>query len=120
MQVVELDEAAWVNGRGYRKQQLVSEEELAAPGSWVQVVVMDAGETIPDHYHKRSREFYRVLAGECRLIVNGETHRLQPGDMLLMEPGDVHRVINEGDEPFTLLVVKANAAPDDTFWLADE
>lgn len=120
MRIVEVDEAAWLNGRGYRKQRLVSQEELAAPGSWVQIVVMEAGETIPAHYHKRTREFYRVLAGECRLIVNGKTHRLQPGDMLLMEPGDVHRVLNEGDEPFVLLVVKANATADDTFWPGDE
>ncbi len=44
------------------------------------------------------------------------THTLAPGDMMLMEPGDVHALTNSGDEPFELLVFKTNAADGDTYW----
>ncbi|MCB8984182.1 MAG: cupin domain-containing protein [Ardenticatenaceae bacterium] len=113
---LELDEAGWVNGRGYRKQVVADTAVLAAPGVFVQVVEMAPGESIPNHSHQTSREFYAVQGGRCRLVVNGESRRLEPGDMLLMEPGDVHSLHNDGDELFRLLVFKTNAATEDTFW----
>lgn len=117
---IELDETGWVNGRGYRKQVVADTAVLASPGAFVQVVEMAPGETIPDHSHQTSREFYVVLNGRCRLIVNGQSYRLEAGDMLLLEPGDVHRLQNNGDEPFRLLVFKTSATGEDTFWADEE
>lgn len=113
---IKVNEAAWENGRGYRKNRLVDEALLACPGTLVQVVVMAPGEMIPDHVHQTSIEFYYVVSGKCRLVVNGESDRLQRGDMFLTQPGDVHRLYNENDEPFTLLVFKTNATSQDTYW----
>jgi quercetin dioxygenase-like cupin family protein len=80
------------------------------------MVVMAPHTTIEDHYHKTSREFYYVLQGTCLLTINHETLRLSVGDMLLTEPDDVHKLINDGDEEFKLLVFKTNATSDDTYW----
>lgn len=120
MLIIRVDEAGWVNGRGYRKQVVADTAVLAAPGAFVQVVEMAPGETIPDHSHQTSREVYAVLNGRCHLIVNGESHHLEPGDMLLMEPGDIHRLHNDGGEPFRLLVFKTSATDEDTFWADQE
>ena len=120
MLIIQLNEAGWVNGRGYRKQVAADTAVLAATCAFVQVVEMAPGETIPDHSHQTSREFYVVLNGRCHLIVNGESHHLEPGDMLLMEPGDIHRLHNDGDELFRLLVFKTNATGEDTFWANEE
>jgi quercetin dioxygenase-like cupin family protein len=109
----------WQSARGYRKQPLVAAEALAAMGTLVQVVEMAPGDTIPDHVHDSAREFYCVLSGRCLLTVGGDTWRLEPGGMLLMEPGDVHRLYNDGAELFRLLVFKTNAAPGDTHWIDD-
>ncbi|WP_420645086.1 cupin domain-containing protein [Candidatus Leptofilum sp.] len=113
---IELDETAWVNGRNYRKNRLADETTLSCSGALVQMVKMAPGSTIPNHVHQTSIEFYYVVSGECRLVINEENHRLQQGDMFLTRPGDIHRLYNESNEPFTLLVFKTNAAPDDTFW----
>lgn len=120
MIVIRADETGWVNGRGYRKQVVADTAVLACPGAFVQVVVIEPGETIPDHTHQTSREFYVALNGRCHLIVNGASHHLKPGDMLLLEPGDVHRLHNDGDEPFRLLVFKTSATGEDTFWADEE
>ncbi len=120
MLIIRLDEAGWVNGRGYRKQVVADTAVLAAPGAFVQVVEVAPGETIPDHSHQTSREVYAVLNGRCCLVVNGESHHLEPGDMLLMEPGDIHRLHNDGGEPFRLLVFKTSATDEDTFWADQE
>ena len=108
----------WVNGRGYRKNRLVDEMALACSGTLVQMVVMAPGDTIPDHVHHTSTEFYYVVGGQCRLVINEENHTLGIGDMFLTQPGDVHRLYNETDEPFTLLVFKTNSSSQDTFWVS--
>jgi quercetin dioxygenase-like cupin family protein len=110
-----LEPESWQDGRGYRKARLAAAEDLRQPGALVQLVTMAPGERIPPHVHAASVEVYAVLRGACRLVVNGEAHDLQTGDLLLMEPGDVHELIN-GEAPFELLVFKTNAATGDTAW----
>lgn len=117
MKKIAVSEAAWIKNRSYRKQPLATAADLAAPGTLVQVVELGAGQTISDHVHQNTREFYHVLTGSCLLTVNGEQIRLSPGDMLLVEPGDRHRLFNNGQSPFELLVFKTNAAAVDTNWL---
>ena len=109
----------WVEAPGYKKQLLLSEKELQCEGTRVQMVVMPPHSIIQDHYHQTSREFYYVMQGECLLTINDETLRLTAGDMLLTEPDDIHRLVNDGDEEFKLLVFKTNATEQDTYW-ADE
>lgn len=116
MKKLSLAEKQWVAGRGYRKQRLLGPADLVTPGALVQQVVIAPGEQIPDHLHHQAREFYYVLAGTCRLVVNDTQLRLQEGDMLLMEPGDVHRLYNDGPQPFRLLVFKTGATDHDTEW----
>jgi quercetin dioxygenase-like cupin family protein len=41
---------------------------------------------------------------------------MRPGDVLLMEPGDVHALTNRGEEGFELLVFKTNASGADIQW----
>lgn len=117
---IEPDDARWVDVRGYRKTRLADAATLACAGALAQLVVIEPHQMIPDHVHQTSVEFYVVMAGACRLVINAETHLLAAGDMFLTQPGDVHRLYNDGDEPFRLLVFKTNASPHDTFWLEDK
>jgi len=116
MKKINITAENWVDAPGYKKQLLLSEQELQCDGTQVQMVVMAPHTTIEDHYHKTSREFYYVLQGECLLTINNETLRLSAGDMLLTEPDDVHKLINNGNKEFKLLVFKTNATSDDTYW----
>lgn len=115
MRFIHVEADGWEEGRGYRKQRLLSAAALRSPGALVQIVTMAPRERIPPHVHQTSVEVYYVLRGECELEVNGERHPLRAGDLLLMEPGDVHALAN-GKEPFELLVFKTNAEAGDTEW----
>lgn len=119
MKIIQLRDREPVRANGYTKHILLDAEDLQNDGARVQIVTIQPGDTIADHYHRTTREFYLVLQGRCRLIVNGETEVLRRDDMLLMEPGDVHRLTNHGSIPFVLLVFKTNAEKD-TFWSASE
>ena len=116
MKVIQIDGDDWQEGRGYRKRRLLSAEELRQAGALLQVVVVPPGSHIPPHSHATSVEVYVVRRGVCELIVNGARHEMRPGDIILMEPGDVHELTNRGAEAFELLVFKTNAAEGDAFW----
>ncbi|MFN2179673.1 MAG: cupin domain-containing protein [Candidatus Promineifilaceae bacterium] len=115
MKIIRLDEREPVEAEGYRKLILLDEEDLHSKGARVQIVTIQPGDTVADHYHERAREFYLVLQGRCELTVNGETSTLRRDDMLLMEPGDVHSLSNHGAIPFVVLVFKTNGE-NDTHW----
>jgi quercetin dioxygenase-like cupin family protein len=117
MKKIKVSAQDWVEAPGYKKQLLLSDKELQCGGTRVQMVVMAPHTTIKDHYHKTSREFYYVVQGACLLTINKQTYRLTPGDMLLTEPGEIHKLINDGDEEFKLLVFKTNTNSKDTYWL---
>ena len=121
MKIIQIDGDDWQAGRGYRKRRLLSAGDLRQPGALLQVVVVPPGSPpsgghIPPHSHATSVEVYVVRRGVCELIVNGARHEMRPGDVLLMEPGDVHELTNRGSEPFELLVFKTNAGESDTAW----
>ena len=116
MKTIRIEGDDWQAGRGYRKRRLLSAEELRQPGALLQVVVVPPGSHIPPHSHRTSVEVYVVTRGNCELIVNGARHEMRPGDIILMEPGDVHALTNHGDEAFELLVFKTNAGEGDTRW----
>lgn len=116
---IELNSAEWVTGPGYRKNRLADEVALACPGTLVQLVEIAPFDKIPDHVHHTSTEFYYVVAGQCRLVVNEVSQILAVGDSFLIKPRDVHRLYNDSAETFQLLVFKTNAAVTDTRWLND-
>lgn len=116
MKMISVNEQAWQLLPGYRKKVLLADEDLHCEGTRVQLVSIDPGDTIHKHYHKSSYEVYYVLQGACQLIVNNEKTLLEVGSILVMDPGDVHRLHNHGTDAFELLVFKTNAGNADTFW----
>lgn len=65
-----------------------------------------AGQAGNGHAHTRVEIFY-ILEGELDHIVNDESHRLMPGMVGIVRPGDrvVHRVVS--DRPVKALVIWA-------------
>ena len=117
MKKIELDKNNWTQAKGYLKNVLLTGDDLRSEGTLVQVVIIPPRSEISDHYHKTSREFYFVLDGESTIEVNDTERVLRRGDMLLTEPGDVHRLRNDNEKEFKLLVFKTKVGKDDTFWV---
>ncbi|MBN1487321.1 MAG: cupin domain-containing protein [Anaerolineae bacterium] len=117
MKFLEVDRANWITGPGYRKHILLTDADLDADGTRVQIVIIKAKDTIGKHYHNVTREFYYVMSGECRLTLNDKQYHLTPGKMLMVEPGDIHSFQNDSTADFELLVFKTNVQKDDTYWL---
>ncbi len=117
MKKIKLDESNWIISQGYSKNILLTGDDLECEGALVQVVVIQPNSELHRHYHKTSREFYYVLDGESTMTVNDTHQVLRTGDMLMMEPRDVHSFRNNTERELRLLVFKTNASKNDIFWL---
>ncbi|MDX2193715.1 MAG: cupin domain-containing protein [Gemmatimonadales bacterium] len=74
------------------------------------------GARSPRHYHRVLEETYYVLEGEARVLHGERMVTLRPGEALLIPPGTVHQLFNEGTAPLEMLVVCAPAwSADDSF-----
>jgi mannose-6-phosphate isomerase-like protein (cupin superfamily) len=52
-------------------------------------------------------EFFYILAGEATLEIDGQTHRLLPGQGLHVPPGAAHQLRNEHAAELRMLVISA-------------
>jgi mannose-6-phosphate isomerase-like protein (cupin superfamily) len=79
-------------------------------------IVIPPGKSSSAHYHKLSEETYYILKGEGAMRVNGEQFTLYPGQACYLEPGDVHRIENQGKEDLEFLAACTPAwVPEDSF-----
>ena len=92
-------------------------------------VVYPTGGEIKRHVHRPlerhlvgTSEVLVVKQGRCLIDIYNEerelvtTREMFPGDVMLMEPGDVHELFNPGEEAFELWVFKTNATDGDVVW----
>ena len=115
MKFVRQQDVPWTEGAGYRKQILLREGALNAPGTLVQIVEIPPHTKVADHHHMRCTEVCHVLAAEGTFEIDGKTIALQAGDTLTCEPGEVHNTSNSKDAPFADLVFKTNVVDSDLF-----
>lgn len=71
-------------------------------------------------YHKIAEEFYFVLAGRGRALLDGCPHDLKPGDFLRLPPGTTHGFITT-DEPLEMLDIHTpGSRPDHDVYFVGE
>lgn len=85
-------------------------------GPWNSAVPLPVGyanEGIADrHYHQQMYEIYLVAKGNSTALVNGKAITLAAGDVLVVEPGEVH-TFTESSADYFHFVVQAPFAPGD-------
>jgi mannose-6-phosphate isomerase-like protein (cupin superfamily) len=77
---------------------------VRTPGLHIIEERMPSGAAETPHHHVHARQFFYVLAGELTLIVEQQSHILQPHEGLEIAPGEVHQAINRGAAPVRFLV----------------
>ncbi|HNR33409.1 MAG TPA: cupin domain-containing protein [Candidatus Hydrogenedentes bacterium] len=74
---------------GFRQRLLKKDD--GAPASITRLRTDDA----TPHWHKRTDEYYYVLSGSGKLVIDGEEVPIKAGDCVWIKPGHVHHA--EGD-----------------------
>ena len=87
---------------------------VRGPRTDVGYVVLPPGQDFPNHYHETIEESFYTIAGSVTLWIDGsERVDLKAGDFFRCDPFEMHYFVNEGDEPWRALFVKAPFAPKD-------
>ena len=71
------------------------------------VVQFMGGQDFKAHYHNVMEENFYILEGEVDIIVNGVLNHLHPGEMIHIEPTEIHYVRNSYDKPVKMVAVLA-------------
>jgi mannose-6-phosphate isomerase-like protein (cupin superfamily) len=98
--------------------------ELAAPGNAplaghsLAEIRHPVGTASREHYHRVAEEVYYVLEGRGEVRVDGRTRAIGPGDVVVISPGQCHKVAQQGDGDLVLLVTCVPAySPAEVVWV---
>ena len=58
------------------------------------VVQLQPGQDFKAHYHNIMEEDFFILEGEINIVVDGTVHHLKQGDLIHIEPLEVHYCFN--------------------------
>lgn len=73
------------------------------------VIAHPAGTCSAAHHHTVADEVYLVQTGHGRVRVDDTTQRVGPGDMIIIRPGQTHKVWSDGPDDLVLIVSCAPA-----------
>jgi quercetin dioxygenase-like cupin family protein len=88
---------------------------LAGPGDGsptsVFFEVWEPGGAQPDNSHPESTEIFVILSGSGRAYSDEHTAELRAGDVLVLHPGSVHRIVNtsQTERLYAMTVMAADA-----------
>ena len=103
---------------GCRVRWLVGTSDNA-PNFAMREFELEPGGHTPRHFHPYEHEIY-VLQGEGAILDGDKERPLRPGDVVLVNPDDVHQFRNTGSTPFKMLCLIPNSAADKTVTVVPE
>ncbi|GHV94367.1 polyketide synthase [Spirochaetia bacterium] len=68
---------------------------MRGPRSNFAIVQFMPGQDFSAHYHKVMEENFYILEGILTIVVDGAIHTLKAGQLIHIEPNEVHYVINK-------------------------
>ena len=61
------------------------------------------GQDFDAHYHNIMEENFYILEGKIDIIVDGKVNTLNAGDMIHIEPSEIHYCVNNYDTPVKMV-----------------
>ena len=71
------------------------------------IVQLQPGNVVSPHVHRVMQESFFILEGCVTMEVEGRVVRLEKGDYIHLEPGEAHKIYNEGNEVLRMVVTAA-------------
>jgi len=76
---------------------------MKGPRSNFALVRFNPGEDFPAHYHNIMEENFYILEGQVDVHVDDQVHHLYPGQLIHIEPKQVHYVNNPYEKPVLMI-----------------
>ena len=84
------------------------------------IIVLEPGKPNGLYHSENQQEAFLVLAGECRLLVEGEERLLRAWDFFHSPPGTEHIFVGAGEGPCAILMVGARLAEEELHYPVSE
>jgi mannose-6-phosphate isomerase-like protein (cupin superfamily) len=72
---------------------------------FIDLTELPPGTSVGVHRHGDDEEVYVIIRGHGRMLLDGETFDVGPGDVIRNVPGGTHGLANTGSEPLTMVVL---------------
>lgn len=83
-----------------RRQRFIAPGELKTKVQTVNYVELLPGESYTPHRHPDCEEYFYVLEGEAKAIIENNESIISKGDFLVVEVNEEHTFINESQNTF--------------------
>lgn len=77
------------------------------------IIFLKAGQAMTPHLHEVVEETFYFETGTPTFMVNGEPHRVKPGDVFKLDPGESHDIINDAETDTRIIFIKTPYEPAD-------
>jgi quercetin dioxygenase-like cupin family protein len=67
------------------------------------IVQFQPGQDFKAHYHNIMEENFYILEGEIDIVVDGVSHHMFPGQMIHIEPKEIHYCVNNYSKPIRMV-----------------
>ena len=91
------------NEREYRFGDSGPKYLMKGPRSNFALVQFQPGQTFTAHFHNVMEENFSILEGNVDVAVNDVVYHLKQGDLLHVEPEEVHYFMNNYDKPVKMI-----------------
>jgi uncharacterized cupin superfamily protein len=110
--VVNVRDGEWWVSEKFGSGCLFESEQLPFPQLGINIAVMEPGQPNCLYHSESEQEAFLVLAGECKLLVEGEERTLGPWDFFHCPAGTEHVFVGAGDGPCAVLAVGTRSGGD--------
>lgn len=107
----------WKKETDYAKKILLYDQDIKGKIEEIMVARFEPNTVKDPHYHKERTEIFYILSGQGKMIINDEELKCHSGEIIICEPNDVHKVINDSDKIFEFLVFKIKAKKEDIYFV---
>ena len=104
-QVIEFKCIRGGNGEAEMRKILNSVEELYGKGRMFNHMILAPGRSIGEHRHEGDNEIFYFLKGSGLYNDNGTIVRVAPGDTAICSSGEIHSLVNDGEEPLEFIAM---------------
>ena len=91
------------NEREYRFGDSGPKYLMKGPCMNFAIVQFMPGQDFTAHYHNVMEENFFILEGKIDIVVDGKVNTLSAGDLIHIEPSEVHYCINNYDVPVKMI-----------------
>lgn len=117
MKKTNIENGEWQKGEGYYKRVFFDPTDMKQDGVQLQQIKISPNQIAENHYHENQTEVFYFLNNHGYFVVNGEKVIIKTGDILMIEPRDEHKVVNNSEKDFLYLAFKSNYSNDDIYWV---